>query len=443
MKAQPLADLCELIVDSEHKTAPKIPGAGGHPLVRTSDLVSGAIDFRKAQRISEETYLSWTRRATPSANDIILSREAPVGNVGLVTPGSKPALGQRTVLLRPNRESVHPTYLLALLLSPALQYRIHGIANGSTVPHLNMADLRRLPIPELPSLRHQTIVGTILNRFYELIENNRRRIEGLEEMARLLYREWFVHFRFPGHEDVELVDSDLGPIPQGWSASKIEEVATVVRGRSYRRADLEEPGLPFLNLKCVKRGGGFRPDGIKSYSGRYKDEQRAFPGDVVVAVTDMTQQRLIVGQAALVPELPEEFGVISLDLARVVPTPPMPNAYLFGLLAYTAFSRTIREFANGTNVLHLSPDRIREHKLIVAPPKLQKQCTTLLMPNFELIENLTKQNRVLAQARDLLLPGLVSGQIDVSELDFTDLESATATGKDTTTDTAQTAKDSE
>ena len=137
-----------------------------------------------------------------------------------------------------------------------------GAVPGVNRNHLHAMDVR------IPSLPVQRRIGGILSAYDELIENNQRRIKILEDMARSLYRKWFVHFRFPGHEKVKMVPSSLGPIPPGWSVRSVGEVAEVFRGRSYRSADLAEAGgLPFLNLKCLDRDGGFRRSGLKRYIG--------------------------------------------------------------------------------------------------------------------------------------------------------------------------------
>jgi uncharacterized protein YkwD len=158
---------------------------------------------------------------------------------------------------------------------------------GASNPTLNRNHIHTLPI-HYPSLPLQRKIASVLSAYDDLIENNTRRIEILEEMVQVIYREWFVHFRFPGHEKVQMVDSELGPIPEGWSVKKVSEVASVYRGRSYRSADIvEEGGLPFLNLKCVDRDGGFRREGIRRYQGPYKETQTAITGDIIMAVTDL------------------------------------------------------------------------------------------------------------------------------------------------------------
>ena len=113
-----------------------------------------------------------------------------------------------------------------------------------------------------------------------------------------------------------------------WELKKLGEVAETFRGRSYRSVDLaEEGGLPFLNLKCLDRDGGFRRTGLKRYIGEYKDSHVAKKGDIVIGVTDMTQERRIVARAALVPTLDKEFGVSSMDLVRIEPKSTMPRCF--------------------------------------------------------------------------------------------------------------------
>jgi type I restriction enzyme S subunit len=172
---------------------------------------------------------------------------------------------------------------------------------GASNPSLNRNHIHTIPVwwPPLP-IQHR--IAGILSAYDELIENSQRRIKILESMARALYREWFVHFRFPGHESVPRVPSPLGEIPQGWEVKRLGDVANTFRGRSYRSVDLaDEGGLPFLNLKCLDRDGGFRRSGLKRYTGEFKDIHVAKKGDIVMAVTDMTQERRIVARAALVP----------------------------------------------------------------------------------------------------------------------------------------------
>lgn len=216
-----LSDVCELVIDCEHKTAPT--QETGYPSIRTPNIGRGRLILENVNRVSEETYKEWTKRAIPQAEDLILAREAPVGNVAIISKNLKVCLGQRTVLIRANREKINPYYLVYLLLDDKIQGKIKSISNGATVHHLNIKDIRNLELPELPLLSTQKKIAFILSNYDDVIENNTRRIEILEQMAKLVYEEWFVKFRFPGHEKVKIVSSELGEIPEGWRVEKLEK----------------------------------------------------------------------------------------------------------------------------------------------------------------------------------------------------------------------------
>jgi len=409
-----LQDLCELIVDCEHKTAPT--QGEGYPSIRTPNIGRGYFILDDVKRVSQETYRLWTRRAIPRSGDLIMAREAPVGNVAMVPHGFSPCLGQRTLLIRPDVRHVVPKFLSYFLNGPYVQQLIHAKTNGATVPHLNMSDVRALRLPELPSLTEQERVADVLAAYDELIESNRQRIKILESMARALYREWFVLFRFPGHENHPCVQSALGEIPEGWEVVRLGAVADTVRGRSYRSVDLaDEGGLPFLNLKCIDRDGGFRRSGLKRYVGEFKDVHVASKGDIVIAVTDMTQERRIVARAALVPTLDDEYGIFSMDLVRIEPKENMPKTFLYSLLRYSSFADEVKQHANGANVLHLSPDRILDFRFSLPPAELTRRYSNLVVPLLERVDILVNQIENLRRTRDLLLPRLLSGAIDLQE----------------------------
>jgi len=133
-----LKELTELIIDCEHKTAPT--QETGYPSIRTPNIGRGRLLLDGVNRVSDETYKFWTQREVPKAGDLILAREAPIGNVAIIPPGLKVCLGQRTVLIRPDGRKVNPQYLTYLLLGDELQGQILGKSNGATVHHLNMSD---------------------------------------------------------------------------------------------------------------------------------------------------------------------------------------------------------------------------------------------------------------------------------------------------------------
>jgi type I restriction enzyme S subunit len=280
---------------------------------------------------------------------------------------------------------------------------------GAAQPKLSQGNLKQIEI-NLPDLPTQRKIAGILSAYDDLIENNLRRIKILEQMAQSLYREWFVHFRFPGHESATFKDSELGRIPDGWEVKEIQEVAIIHRGRSYKSSELvAEGGLPFINLKCVVRDGGFRRDGLKRFDGPYKDSHKVTTGDIVMAVTDMTQERRIVARAARVPSLDSEFGIVSMDLVSIESRPGFSRDFLYSYFRCSDFADHLKQHANGANVLHLSPDRIKEHEFVLPEEKLMNHYSQIVGLYFDEIENLHRRNDNLRSTRDLLLPKLLCG----------------------------------
>jgi type I restriction enzyme S subunit len=419
-----VTEVCQQIIDCVNKTAPIVTGPTSYKMIRTTNVRGGWVDTRNVKYVNDDVYRKWTRRGKPRPGDIILTREAPLGEVGMLRSSESVFLGQRLVMYRADPSKLDNRFLLYSMLDAFVQNQISALGSGATVEHMRVPDCERLRL-RLPPLPTQQTIASVLSAYDELIENNRRRIQILEQMSQTIYREWFIRFRYPGHDAVPLVSSALGPIPEGWEVSRVDEAAQIFRGRSYRRDEIPQSGgVPFLNLKCINRGGGFRKSGLKRYTGPYKPAHEVRPGDIVIAVTDMTQERNIVARVARVPSLPEEFGVISMDLAKIIPT-TIRNLYLYGVLRYSQFSEVVKNFANGANVLHLHPDRIAEYCFVRAPKDLQLRYAEAVDPMYNLADRLDLQTENLRAARDLLLPRLISGEIDVSNIDI-DAENATA-----------------
>jgi type I restriction enzyme, S subunit len=182
-----LDEVCDLIVDCEHKTAPV--QELGYPSIRTPNIGKGRLLLENVNRVSEEIYKLWTKRAIPQSSDLVLAREAPVGNVAIIPDDLKICLGQRVALIRPNKSKIKPYYLLFLLLSSGIQDRLLGLSNGATVHHLNMKDIRNLKLPVIHSLEIQDEFDSIVSKQYELIATLTEQNQNLEQTRdRLLPR---------------------------------------------------------------------------------------------------------------------------------------------------------------------------------------------------------------------------------------------------------------
>ncbi|WP_078492260.1 restriction endonuclease subunit S [Streptomyces yerevanensis] len=184
-----LADLCELVVDCKNRTPPAA-APGEHSVgfaIGTPDIINGRIRLSEAKPVSQETFNIWTARATPRADDIILTREAPVGRVGRIEEGMNICLGQRTMLLRPSKQRSDSRFLHYFLLSPTVQDLLHAQGSGSTVAHLRVAQVRELRIPAVPDVDEQRRIGAVLGVLDDKIAINERIAATADELAGALF----------------------------------------------------------------------------------------------------------------------------------------------------------------------------------------------------------------------------------------------------------------
>lgn len=406
----PISDFCIEIVDCLNRTAPVVEKTTPFKMIRTSNVRDGFVDLSECRHVTKEIYEKWTRRRKPAIGDIVLTREAPLGNVGIIREENT-FLGQRTVQYVIDEKIADKFFLMYYLMSYQGQAQIKALGSGSTVHHMRVPDSKKIMIPKVP-LEIQKKVGFILSQYDELIINNTKKIKILEEIAQRLYEEWFVHFKFAGHEKAKMIDSELGKIPEGWKLLPFPELVAIQRGKSYRSIDLsDDEGLEFINLKCIERNGGFRRDGLKKYTGDYKDGHIVNDGDIVMAVTDMTQARDLVGRVALIPKLKTD-GVISMDLVKIIPK-NIDSIYLYSHLRYSSIPHRLKNMANGANVLHLRPDKIESQNILLPPNEIIDTYSSIASKLIKLKNNLEEKNEILSQTRDLLLPKLIAGEIEV------------------------------
>lgn len=240
-------------------------------------------------------------------------------------------------------------YYFASPISPIKSIISQGVQAG-----IRASDLAGLVV-DWPDIDTQNRIAGILSKYDDLIENNQKQIRLLEEVAERLYKEWFVNLRFPGYEECEVVEDT----PVGWSKVGFFDEFDYVRGKSYTSKDLaEDGGVLMVNLKNIKAWGGYKRNVEKHYIGSYKDNQLLQAGDIVMAVTDMTQERRLVGHCARVPKFCEKI-VFSMDLIKLIPL-NISSDFAYSILRYDKYGKSISLLANGVNVLHLKPDALRQ-----------------------------------------------------------------------------------
>lgn len=210
--------------------------------------------------------------------------------------------------------------------------------------------------------------------------------------------------------------SELGEIPEGWKTTAIQEVAEVIKGKSYKSSELSESKTALVTLKSFNRGGGYRLDGLKEYVGKYKPKQEVFAGDLIIAYTDVTQAADVIGKPAMViSDARYEHLVISLDVAVVRPFKSTMKPFLHGLALTEQFQYHTRSHTTGTTVLHLGKNAVPEYEFALPPEMLIESYAKQVNPSFESIDQKVQESRSLEALRDTILPKLLSGEMTVPE----------------------------
>ena len=376
-----LAEVCEFIADCLHKTAPT--QSTGYPSIRTPNVGRGRLKLDGVNRVSGDVYVEWTKRAIPEPGDLIMAREAPAGNVAIIEEGQTVCLGQRTVHLRPNRTNVDPYFLCYYLLAPRQQGALLASETGATARHVNMRDIRRLKLGSLPTLPTQRKLGQTIAAYDDLIANNARRIALLEESARLLYREWFMYLRFPGHEHLNIKDG----IPDGWDQLCLGEIATIRKGKNITKATAEEGGMPVV-------AGGLKPAYYHSIANAIGpvvtvSASGANAGYVALYLTDIWASDCSYLSASENPEI------------------------WFLYLSMKSRQTEITRMQQGAAQPHVYPKQLKRLRLLYPAVHLRNIFRQSVDASFSQIAILQEQSQRLLQARDLLLPRLMNGQITV------------------------------
>jgi len=224
----------------------------GTPAVMPKDIVEGRISVETIAHIGQDDIARLSQHVLKKG-DIIYGRRGDIGRRALITDREVGWLcGTGCLRISLGNSVLEPAFLYYYLGQPAVTAWIMNQAIGATLPNLNTSIIRSISVT-YPPLPIQRKIAAILSAYDDLIENNTRRITIPEEMARLIYREWFVHFRFPGHEKVRMVDSELGKIPEGWEIATLNDVLAELEAGSRPTGGIDpsERGVPSIGAENI------------------------------------------------------------------------------------------------------------------------------------------------------------------------------------------------
>jgi type I restriction enzyme S subunit len=392
------------IFDCEHKTAPL--ALEGYPSIRTPNIGKGRLLLDNVNLVSENTWKEWTKRAIPEEGDLIIAREAPAGNVAVVPPNIKLCLGQRTVLIKLNKEKVDPAFICYYLLSPKMQHELLSKSAGSTVPHVNVKDIKCLNLFEIPKLTDQKRIASILSSYDDLIENNLKRIKLLEEIAQRTYEEWFVKFRVNGEQLP--IDAATG-LPFGWGRKKITECLSFSQYKQKIKPFNGE--LKYLATADVE-GTMITGEGeLITWENKPSRAQIKLIRESVWFARMSKTYKIILTTS----NFNDEF-VISSGFAGFSPKNSHCLPFLFCLINSNDFNEKKNLFATGSTQVSLNDISLSSIQIIEPEMELIELFGEIFLSQLELRQNLIDQIRQLKQSRDILLPRLMSGKIKLESI---------------------------
>ena len=394
-------DLGQVITGSTPPTKKTEYYGNEYPFITPTDIEIDSRIVHTERFLSQEGYEYNKKRLLPR-NAVCVVCIASIGKICMTSVPSVTNQQINSVVVDQQKHNPYFVYYLLRTMSNIL----HNFAGGVATPIVNKSTFSNLEvcIPPLPTQRK---IAVILSTYDDLIENNTRRIKILEDIAQTLYQEWFVHYRFPGHENVSLVESELGPIPQGWEAGKFESIVENVKEKVKPGKHLNP--LPYVPIDCIPRRSISLME--SKSSSEAKSSLITFKRNDIL----FGAMRSYFHKVSLAP-----FNGITRQTCFVLRS-KNSNNYPFDL--FTTFQDSTVEYSSnhstGSTIPYATWDLgLAIMPIVIPPSSLIKQFSDIVIPLLDSIVVIQEKNANLRQTRDLLLPKLISGEIDVSELDI-------------------------
>lgn len=375
----------------------------GVPVIRGQNLPAGRVfDEDEFVYVSAEK-AGLLRANTAGRGDLVFTQRGTLGQVGLIPATSRferYVVSQSQMKLTVDPQKADARFVYHYFSLPVVVEEIKARAITSGVPHINLGILKELEIP-LPPVEVQRKIAAIASAYDDLIENNQRRIQLLEEAARRLYREWFVALRFPGHERVQVVDG----VPLGWKHRPLSESASYLNRGISPAYDDSAPGL-VINQKCI-RNGLLNLTPARRQAKDVPSDKRIRLGDILINSTGT-------GTLGRVAQVRGDLMDCTVDTHVTILRPANQEALAFWGVACLEMEPRFSEMGIGaTNQQELIRAHVGAIELLVPPIDLQSDFHARAWPMLLQSEMLGKQSEILKQARDALLPRLMSGALAV------------------------------
>ena len=396
-----LQELCLNITDGKHGDCENEENSGYY-FISCKDIFDGQINYKNARQITKADFEETHKRTMLEVDDILLTNSGTIGRMAFVTDReatTKTTFQKSVAIIKPDKQKVLPRYLYYQLQNCVPQFI--NSSNGSAQKNLLLSTMRTFQIEIEENREKQEKIANILSAYDDLIENNQKQIKLQEEAARRLYKEWFVDLRFPGHENTKIVDG----VPEGWSKSTVSEVSAVLRRGISPKYNEKARGI-VINQKCIRQT-------IVSYD-EARTQEKKYPAELEMMESDIVICSTGAGTLGRVGQIFEAKGNATLDshVTLIRANEKIGQQSLFWSLKMQQ-DYLMSAGKGSTNQLELSRETIGSCEILIPERKIAEQ----VEKNFVAIHNKMKECSMqiarLREARDLLLPKLMSGEVEV------------------------------
>lgn len=382
-------------------------GEEGSSLIKIGNILDGGnVDLSNCQRLPKNHYLKKYEKFKLRDRDIVIAMTgATAGKVGRIRAADDEdlLLNQRVAKFAPR--TVNADFLWFAIGNEKYRAKFYSLGGGAAQPNMSGPQIAAVEIP-YPDLPIQERIAGILSAYDDLIENNRRRIALLEQAAQLLYREWFVHFRFPGHETAKFVDG----LPEGWERVRLESVCARITDGSHASPKSVDAGFPMASVKDMHDWGidtkGCRLISHDDFDKLVKADCKPLVNDVLIAKDGSYLKHCFVIQ--------KEIDLVILSsIAILRPNDRIDPHYLSFTLREPHIKERMKGYVSGAALPRIILREFRGFEIVLPSDQLQGEWATRVHPIAQQCGKLIAQNEELTKARDLLLPRLMDGRIPV------------------------------
>lgn len=384
----------------------------GVPVIKIANVKDGWVTLDGCSFVSEAVAHS-ARAFELTKGDVLISMTGHIGQVAKVRDEGRMLLNQRVGRFSiKDRERIDGEYLYQWLTLPEVRAVFEAHAYGAAQPNISpsLIEQQSIPLPPLPAQRR---IASILSAYDDLIENNTRRIAILEEMARRIYEDWFVCFRFPGHEGGRMVESELGLVPVGWEAVRMEDVCARITDGSHYSPKSIVVGKPMASVKDMHDWGinveTCRQIAEDEYEKLVRNDCKPKLNDVLIAKDGSYLKHTFV--------FDQEIDLVILSsIAILRPNGRMLPNQLAMYLRLPEVASRMKGYVSGVAIPRIVLRDFRQFLVLLPPAEVQHAWAAYCDPMLHLCRNLVRKNENLRTTRDLLLPKLISGELNMSTL---------------------------